>query len=127
MRHRVTAPLVITHNQEGAAEHRYQGQVIPWMPDAQRRHLLSLGMVEEIPDATPPGVVGPDDAVEDDEQEDEQPASGSSAPAVQSTPGARPLQTANKEIWVDYAVTVLGLDRAAAEAMTKNDLITRAG
>ncbi|MFE3229336.1 hypothetical protein [Nocardia sp. NPDC059228] len=118
MRHRVIAPLVITHNQDGAAEHRYQGQVIPWMPEEQRQHLLRLGMVEEIPDATPPGVVGPDD-----EPEGEQPAPGSTTPAAPSTEVARPPQTATKEVWVDYAVTALGLDRPAAEAMTKPDLI----
>ena len=45
------------------------------------------------------------------------------APSLPGTdPAPRPAQVATKAAWVDYAVS-RGMDRAAAEAMTKQELI----
>lgn len=115
------APLVIVHDQDGSAVHRYAGQVIAWLPELERLHLLGLDMVEEIPDATPPGVVSLEDQGQDIVP----------TPSPQVQVGAddipRPPQVANKEAWVEYVVLALGTDRGQAEAMTKADLIALAG
>lgn len=125
-RYRVTAPLVIAHDQDRRANHHYAGAVIPWLSDGQRRHLLGLGMVEEIADATPPGVVGPNDEGDDDpvitQQSAEQPPENLESNSGQTDPPARPPQIANKEVWVNWAVEAKGLSREQAEAMTLVDL-----
>ncbi|MEV6258076.1 hypothetical protein AB0L97_32960 [Nocardia sp. NPDC051911] len=130
MRYQVTAPLVIAQDPDGRAHHRYSGEVIQWLSPEQRQHLLDLGMVEEIPDAMPPGVAPTDDEPEDADPQptpDTDPAGP--APAVAPDPAsqeseqpARPPQIAKKEIWVDWAVAAKGLDRAEAEAMTLEQL-----
>lgn len=114
-RYRVTAPLVIVHDPDGAAHHRYEGQVISWPLTAeQHEHLLGKGMLEELSDLTPPGVV-PADLV------DAEPASGAEQqpadPGSAESP-ARPPQIAKKEVWVEWAVQAKGLDQATAEGMT---------
>ena len=114
MRYVVRAPLVIVHDRDGAAHHKYEGQRIQYLSDVQREHLLELGMVEEISEPVPPGVV-PQDA-EPDEAEAAEVAPDAAKPD-------RPNQVAPKEVWVDYAVRGLGIDQADAEAMTKADLI----
>lgn len=113
MKHVVTAPLVIVHDQDGVAHHRYEGQVIQWLNDEQREHLLGLGLVEELHEPAPPGVIPADEAAV---------ATPSAASAPEGKP-ERPTQVSTKEVWVDYAVRALGVDQATADAMTKNDLI----
>ncbi|MFI5542091.1 hypothetical protein ACIA5H_37620 [Nocardia sp. NPDC051900] len=130
MRYQVTAPLVIAQDHEGRAHHRYSGEVIQWLSPEQRQHLLDLGMVEEIPDATPPGVAPAVDESDEDESQptpDTDPAGP--APAVapeqasqESEQPSRPPQIAKKEIWVDWAVQAKGIDKAEAETMTLEQL-----
>ncbi|KZM70762.1 hypothetical protein [Nocardia terpenica] len=105
-RYRVTAPLVLAHDEADRTHHHYYGAVISWLSPLERAHLLGQEQVEEIEEPVPPGVVPP-------------------APATPAAPAAeavRPPQVAPKDVWVDYAVAAHGLDRAAAEAMTKEAL-----
>ncbi|WP_063039717.1 hypothetical protein [Nocardia pseudovaccinii] len=119
MRYRVIAPLVIAHDQVGQAHHKYAGEVIPWLSQEQTEHLLDMGMVEELaaPAAAPAPAPAPAPVATGD------PGGTQQAPPEAVTTGAasRPLQAAPKEVWVEYAVS-RGVDRAAAEAMTKADL-----
>ncbi|MGW0052048.1 hypothetical protein [Nocardia nova] len=140
-RYRVIAPLVIANDHERRANHHYAGSVIQWLSDEQRRHLLDMGMVEELPDATPPGVVGPDEdedepvtvqqgtdnpaAVQVSETpnaEQVSPTTEQVTPITEQTEAPRPPQIANKETWVNWAVEAKGLSREQAEAMTLVDL-----
>lgn len=111
-RYRVTAPLVLAQDHDKRVHHRYEGQLIPWLPDEQRDHLLAEGMIELVDEPVPPGVVSPADA-----QAEEAPEADSAEKPD------RPNQVSTKEVWVDYAVRALGIDQAEAEAMTKADLI----
>lgn len=72
-------------------------------------------------------------ALEDDEAETTpQEAAAAAEPLIDSTDisagtkGPVPPKAGTKDLWVEYAVDN-GLDRAAAEAMTKPDLIARFG
>lgn len=143
MRHRVLAPLVIARDSAGHAHHCYKGHIITDLAEDQRAHLLDQEMVEEIPDATPPGVVPidtdlpfvPYDGDEGDEQQGQGTDAAGSTPVVsqaapenpesnsgQAETPARPPQIANKETWVNWAIEAHGLSREAAEGMTLNDL-----
>lgn len=126
MIYRVTAPLVIVHDQEGHAHHRYHGERIRYLSDEQRDHLLGMGMVEQV-DEPVPGVVPIDRDVPIVTYSEGHDTEQAAAPTEQTAPAAqvpdRPTQVSTKEVWVDYAVRALGVDQAQAEAMTKNDLI----
>lgn len=132
-RYLVTAPLVIAHDQDGVAHHKYQGAVIPWLTDEQRDHFLLHDLVCEIPDATPPGVYGPEDEGDGgqgdgstpvvSQQAGENPESNSGSDAEAVDPNLpKPPQIAKKEVWVDWAVKAGRLDRATAEASTLETL-----
>lgn len=46
MRYRITCPLVLARGKDGRTHHRYQGEIIDWLPDDQLAHCLELGLVE---------------------------------------------------------------------------------
>ncbi|OXR46668.1 hypothetical protein B7C42_01643 [Nocardia cerradoensis] len=144
MRYRVLANLVIANDSAGRAHHVYKDGIITDLAAKQRPHLLDMGMIEEIPDATPPGVVGPDD---EDDQGDApaivaQPVTvpqttdnAGSTPVVsqqvgdnpesnsgQSEVPARPPQIAKKEVWLDWAVKAQKVTPEQAESMTLEQL-----
>lgn len=104
MSYRVTAPLVLAKDQSGLIHHVYQGAVIPWLSDEQEKHFLDSGLVEKV--GAKEGPVLAELVTDEPVAED----------------GDKPLRTASKAAWVDYAVTK-GVDREEAEAASKQDLI----
>lgn len=117
MAFRVLAPLI--HLAGIEVPHVYQGRVLKYIPDAvQREHLLTQGMIEEVPDPLPAGVAA------------DAPAQ---APAVAPSPEApapplqRPAATATKDSWVAYTVAAGLKTEAEAQALTKDQLIGMAG
>jgi len=48
MSYQVTTPLVLARDKEGKVHERYQGAVIDWLDDDQKRHFLESGLVEEV-------------------------------------------------------------------------------
>ncbi|MEU6582821.1 hypothetical protein [Nocardia sp. NPDC046763] len=119
MKYRVTAPLVVAPDHGGRANHWYYGQIIQALPDEAAAHLLGLDMVEQVVEPVPPGVIAPEAT-----EVEQVPVSAEEVPAESP---ARPPQTATKEVWVEYAVSALGLDQAEAEAKTKDELKALAG
>lgn len=100
---RVIAPLVIAKDQTGKLHHCYRGTWIPWLDDVQRRHFLSLGLVEELasPDAAPP-------------------------PPTLDALVEKPKKVAPKEEWVKFGVSK-GNSAAELEALTKDELVDLLG
>lgn len=92
------APLVLVRvpgaGDDYRVDYHYGGSPIPWLSDEQREHLLSKGMVVEVDgDATP-----------------------------DHGDSGRPKNVATKDAWVEYRVSQ-GVDRAEAEALTKQELV----
>ena len=113
MSYQVTAPLVLVPDGTGRLHHRYKGQIITSLPATAAKHLLDLGMIEQV---SAPQLV--------QEQADEPTAE----PASEAAPAAelkRPAQTAPKDTWVDF-LAAQGHDRAELEALAKPDLIALA-
>ncbi len=123
IRYRVTAPLVIAPDARGVHGHYYDGDLIPWLSEESSAHLLEMGMVTEFHVADEPGdahvVVTP-------ELEGTDPGGEIVTTTAPTVPGGElpppPPQIATKDVWVDYAVSVHGLDRTEASAMTRDQL-----
>jgi hypothetical protein len=48
MSYRVTSPLVLARDKEGKVHERYEGAVIDWLNDDQKRHFLEAELVVKI-------------------------------------------------------------------------------
>lgn len=57
----VDAPLVLARDQAGRVHHCYQGALIPWLDDEQRKHFVGLGLVHEVGDMAAPDEPDSDD------------------------------------------------------------------
>jgi hypothetical protein len=95
MSYQVIAPCVLAKDQNGLIQHKYEGQLIPWLSDEQAKHFL---------DGEEPLVVKVGGPAVDDEPDD-----------------GKPKKTAPKADWVEYAVAD-GYDRDEVEAMNKADI-----
>lgn len=100
--YRVTSPLVLAVGYDGKTHHRYSGELVEVADPAIADYLLGQGMIEPLSLST-----------------GGQPELGSPAVAVSSD---RPLFTAPKAQWVNFAVSQ-GFDRTEAEALPKAKLI----
>lgn len=111
MAFRVLAPLI--HLAGTEVPHAYVGRILKFIPDhVQREHLLSQGMIEEIPDPLPPGVAA-----------DAEPATPAPDPETAPSPLPRPAATATKDSWVAYTVAAGLKTEAEAQQLTKDQLI----
>lgn len=119
----VTAPLVVAPDEAGRSHHRYAGQLILWLSDASREHLLGLGLVEEVADPVSPGVVPTEDALNEPPAPVDEPVGAE----LVVDPTVRPAQTAPKPAWVAHVAAVAGVDPAEAEKLSKPELIALAG
>lgn len=91
-----------------------QGSVLPDGVDAASlAHLLAVGLISELPATASPA------------PEPETPGDPP-AEAAHEAVAERPLQTAPKAAWVDFAATQ-GMGRAAAEAKTRAELVALLG
>lgn len=70
MSYRVIVPCVLARDKEGKVHERYEGAVIDWLDDDQKRHFLESGLVEEV------GAPASDETTAD-----EPPADGEKPPA----------------------------------------------
>lgn len=43
-----TSPCVLAWSQSGSLDHRYEGEVIPWLSDEQRDRFLKAGLVSDL-------------------------------------------------------------------------------
>lgn len=101
--YQVTGPLALVTDQTGKVRYIYNGSPVPEdIDDEQLDRLIGRGLVSKV-------------------DEHERPVSDQ-AERAGSEPVERPAQVASKGLWVDYAVS-RGAGRAAAEAMTKQELI----
>jgi hypothetical protein len=103
--YRVSAPLVLVRDEEGRTHHCYEGSVVDVVDAAHAHYLLGSGMVRSV-EAPEPHAVDARTAVSDPDER-----------------AARPPHVAAKALWVDYAV-LQGFDRAEAESMTKEQLVS---
>ena len=55
MSYRVVVPCVIAKDQGGHSHHYYEGAVIPWLNDAQAKHLVDENLVVEVEGGDSPG------------------------------------------------------------------------
>lgn len=98
--HVVTGPLAIVPTANGQQVYVYEGGYLPVdTPDDAIEHLVSAGLVTHV-----------DDLGE------------RSGGDVEVAATERPLPGESKARWVDYVVS-RGMDRSAAESMTKGELI----
>lgn len=98
--HVVTGPLAIVPTANGQQIYVYEGGYLPVdTPDDAIEHLVSAGLVTHV-----------DDLGE------------RSGGDVEVAATERPLPGESKARWVDYVVS-RGMDRSAAESMTKGELI----
>lgn len=104
--YRVSAPLVLVRDEEGRTHHCYEGSVVDVVDAAHAHYLLGSGMVRSV--EAPDHVVDARTNVSDPDG------------------AARPPHVAAKALWIDYAV-MQGFDRAEAESMTKDQLVTTLG
>ncbi len=110
-----------------------QGTPVPDdVPDAQIKHLLSVGLIAEDEVAaealtTEEGEQVGDTLRVDDDKIDDKPGDkpADDKPGEFGDDGP-PAKSASKADWVDYAVT-RGLSQADAEASTRDDLVARFG
>lgn len=112
----------------------YQGAVLPGDVDPARlRHLLDVGLVEEVADLDAPYPAGVDTPSQiasvggqpvvsgvDSATEARRAAAREKLPAD----GAVPKATHGEDVWVEYAVTQ-GVDRGEAERLGKGELMRR--
>jgi hypothetical protein len=110
MSYRVVKAMVIGKDQGGHNRNYYYGAVIPWLSEAQAKHLLSHGLVEKIHDAPAPVKV---------------PAAVIAGALASGE--IKPAKVASKEAWVDYGVAAKGQDRGELEALTKAELVDLLG
>jgi hypothetical protein len=105
MSYRVIASLAIATDQGGHHRNYYHGAVIPWLSEAQAKHLVSHKLVEKMPEPVP--------------------APAAPVPAGHH-PAGKPAKIASKEAWVEYGVSK-GQNRAELESLSKQDLIELLG
>lgn len=120
MTYLVTGALAVLRDDLGKLRYCYQGAVVPEsIPATDLNRFVELGLIKKLdePRTTPQGG---DPELRDTGKEPKEPAT---TPPAGSVTAQRPLQVAAKSAWVDYAVAC-GMDRVAAEAMSKADLIS---
>jgi hypothetical protein len=109
MSYRVIKPMVIGKDQGGHNRNYYYGSVIPWLSEAQAKHLLSHGLVEKIA-----------------EGHHHKPEVHVEPAAVVEHHHGKPAKTAPVGAWVDYAVSQ-GLSEDEAKGKSKQELIEALG
>ncbi|MEU6580663.1 hypothetical protein [Nocardia sp. NPDC046763] len=110
MAYLVIAPQIVAYDMGGNALYYLRDQLIPWLSPKAKAHLITMGLVEEVPDLLPPGVA------EDVPLAEVLPAAPSDSPD-------RPAPTAPKDKWVAYVVGTRAATQAEAEALTRDQLI----
>ncbi len=107
MGYKVTAPLVLVRDQQGAFSYHYNEGLLPeYVSREQLQQFLDAGLVEKT-GADPRQATGEQDA-----------------PLTVQV--KKPAQVAPKEAWVEYAVS-RGATPAEAELLTKQELVEQFG
>ena len=116
MSYRVVAPLVLARDQEGRTQHRYEGAVITWLPEDQKRLFLDSGFVVEVGQPA-------DDADQGDPIDDAGVADGDSTSGTE-----RPASVATKDVLIDWLLEHDTLpdgdkhSRSALQRLNKDEL-----
>jgi len=114
------APLSLVRTVDSGMEYVYAGKPVPRSADpADVRRLLDEGFLVEVASVEAAAEVEVEQPDDPGLVNAEQPDTGDGDEAA-----PRPPRAAAKEVWVDYAVAQ-GVDRAAAEALTKQELVDR--